>query len=81
MLDPNMPLIQNNGKVCLLYGTVINHLPIVDENFGIFAQNAYRIVREAEMYQWKEVAHTKSSGSGRSRRTTTTYTHHKEWNN
>lgn len=50
MLDSNMPLLTNNFKVCLLNGDTINPLAIIDEDFGIFATNSYRIIRSAEMF-------------------------------
>ena len=30
MIDPNMPQVNDNFKVCLLTGTVTNHAPIID---------------------------------------------------
>lgn len=52
MIDPNMPQVADNFKVCHLHGTAMNPLMIINEDFGIFAQNVYRIKRHAEMYQW-----------------------------
>lgn len=80
MIDPNMPLVQDNFKVCLLTGPVMNPLALVNEEFGIFAQNCYRIRRTVEMYQWKETQHSRQVPDGENRtRTEYYYTHHRDW--
>lgn len=51
-----------------------------DEVYGIAAENALRIVREVEMYQWVQKSQTKTEKNvGGSEETTTTYTYSKEW--
>jgi len=57
----------------------MNPLAIVNDEFGIFAQNCYRIKRSAEMYQWKETSHTRQIREGENTRTETYYTHHRDW--
>lgn len=79
MVNAANPQLTDNFKVCLLTGTCMNPLAIMNEEFGIMAMNCYRINRYAEMYQWKEVRHTRTVGSGDNRRTETYYTHHQEW--
>ena len=52
---------------------------LTDESFGIFV-NAVKLIRRVEVYQWKEIQHTRESRRQDGVVTrTTTYTYSKDW--
>ena len=69
----------NEGKLVHVSGTVTTDSTPKDPDFAISAAGV-RLVRNVEMFQWKEESHsetTKKLGGGEE--TTTTYTYSKEW--
>ena len=69
----------NEGKLVHVTGTVTTDSTPEDADFAISAAGV-RLVRNVEMFQWKEESHsetTKKLGGGEE--TTTTYTYSKEW--
>jgi hypothetical protein len=69
----------NEGKLVHVTGTVTTDSTPSDPDFAISATGV-RLVRNVEMYQWKEESHsetTKKLGGGEE--TTTTYSYSKEW--
>ena len=69
----------NEGKLIHVSGTVTTDSAPSDDDFAISAPGV-RLVRNVEMYQWKEESHsetTKKLGGGEE--TITTYTYSKEW--
>ena len=69
----------NEGKLIHVSGTVTTNSVPSDDDFAISAPGV-RLVRNVEMYQWKEESHsetTKKLGGGEE--TITTYTYSKEW--
>ena len=69
----------NEGKLIHVSGTVKTDSTPSDDDFAISASGV-RLVRNVEMYQWKEESHsetTKKLGGGEE--TATTYTYSKEW--
>jgi hypothetical protein len=71
----------NEGKLIHVSGAVTTDSTPEDPDFAISAAGV-RLVRNVEMFQWKEESHsetTKKLGGGEE--TTTTYTYTKEWDN
>jgi hypothetical protein len=69
----------NEGKLVHVSGTVTTDFTPEDAEFAISAPGV-RLVRNVEMFQWKEESHsetTKKLGGGEE--TTTTYTYSKDW--
>ena len=52
-------------------GNAVNPDEIKDRDFGIVAQNSYRLKRKVEMYQWREIARTEDER--------TVYSYEKVW--
>jgi hypothetical protein len=50
MVNPQTASILDNDKVILVTGDCYNPLALVDEEFSVFAQNCYRLVRTVEQY-------------------------------
>lgn len=69
----------NEGKLVHVSGAVITRSTPSDPDFGISAEGV-RLVRNVEMYQWKEEkkSETKKNPGG-SEQTATTYTYSKAW--
>ena len=68
----------NEGKLVHLIGETKTDAPVVDPEFGIQEQ-AIKLIRDAEMYQWVEDKETRTEGSGSSKRTITEYEYEKRW--
>jgi hypothetical protein len=69
----------NEGKLVHLTGAVSTEAPVVDDELGVQAQ-AVKLIRNVEMYQWKENEKSeerKKLGGGTE--TTKTYTYEKAW--
>lgn len=45
----------NEYELIHVTGTTTNSSDISDPDFGIIAQNSYRLKRKVEMYQWREI--------------------------
>ena len=56
-------------------GQAVNNDPVEDKIFGASVDNAYRLVRVVEMYQWKENFEKRE----RNGRTETTYWYEAGW--
>lgn len=70
---------ENEGKFVHMTGKADTKDVLVDEAFGI-STTAIKLVREVEMYQWKEEKHVKKEKNvGGSETTTTTYTYKMAW--
>lgn len=69
----------NDGKLVHVAGDLKTTAPLNDAEFGVSAPAA-RLVRTAEMYQWKEESHTETQKNfGGSEERTTTYTYVQTW--
>ena len=69
----------HEGKLIHVSGPVTTEIPLTDPVFGI-KQQALQLIREVEMYQWKEASHsTTKEKIGGGKETTTTYTYKKVW--
>ncbi|MGK0190751.1 MAG: hypothetical protein ACI9R3_006581 [Verrucomicrobiales bacterium] len=68
----------NDGKLVHMTGQTSTDAPVSDVEFGIEEQ-AVKLIRKAEMYQWKEDKKTRSEGSGSNKRQVTEYTYSQEW--
>jgi hypothetical protein len=69
----------NNGKLIHVSGTVTTDATPSDPDFGIQAQGI-RLVREVEMYQWKEESSSETQKKlGGGEETVTTYKYSKAW--
>lgn len=69
----------NNKKVVYLTGEAVTKDMLEDSKFGV-SENALKLERKAQMYQWKENKETKSeSQTGGSEKETTTYTYQQVW--
>jgi hypothetical protein len=67
------------GKLIHGSGLATTNEKLMDSSFGINL-NAIQLERKAEMYQWKEVSHSKTKEKlGGSKETVTTYTYEKDW--
>lgn len=72
--DPNRASPEHAGSLIHLNGKADTQEQLRDEIFGV-EENAIRLVRKVEMYQWVEDKHTKKSGGKRR----TTYTYDMKW--
>jgi hypothetical protein len=73
MLDPNTPHQNHNFDLVHMSGKSENKTDLVDNDFGVTAENSYRLKRTVEMYQWTE---TRTPGSdGQPDR----YSYHQGW--
>ena len=71
----------NEGRLVHLTGTVATEETLTDPSFGIFARGV-RLVRNVEMYQWKETTRSTSETKlGGGEETVTTYSYGREWSN
>jgi len=78
-VQPDAVNSANEGKLVHMAGPVATGDPVVDDELGVQAQ-AVKLIRNVEMYQWKE--HEKSEERkklGGGTETTKTYTYEKEW--
>jgi len=70
----------NDSKLVHVTGQATTNATLTDPTFGVSADNAIKLVREVQMYQWVEDQQTetvKKVGGGTESRTT--YTYSKEW--
>lgn len=69
----------NEGRLVHLTGTVATDETLTDPSFGISASGV-RLVRNVEMYQWKETtSSTSETKLGGGEETVTTYSYGREW--
>lgn len=72
---------ENEGKLIHITGDAVTGGPLSDSQFGV-SQDAIKLIRSAEMYQWVEHEQTeKSDGGGGSTVTKKTYSYETEWRN
>jgi Transmembrane protein 43 len=70
---------ENEGKLVHVTGPLRTTAPLADAEFGVTFQGAV-LVRQAEMYQWKEEQRTETHKNfGGSEERTTTYTYEGTW--
>jgi len=72
--DPNTASPELAGSLIHLNGKADTREQLRDEIFGI-EENAIRLTRDVQMYQWEEDKHTKKTGNKRK----TTYSYKMEW--
>jgi len=69
----------NEGKLVHITGEAVTEGPLADPVFGV-SENAIKLIRSAEMYQWVENVETESKKEvGGSETTTKTYSYTTEW--
>ncbi len=69
----------NAGKLVHMSGAVATDAPLVDPDFGVQA-SAVKLIRDVEMYQWKENEKSETKKKlGGGEETVTTYTYEKAW--
>ncbi|MCB1097382.1 MAG: TMEM43 family protein [Verrucomicrobiae bacterium] len=68
----------NEGKLVHMIGETATDTPLADAEFGIEEQ-AVKLIRDAEMFQWVEDKKTRTEGSGSSKRKVTEYHYEKKW--
>ncbi|MDF1859989.1 MAG: TMEM43 family protein [Verrucomicrobiales bacterium] len=74
-IDPAM-----EGKLVHTTGEAVTSAPLTDSQFGI-TEKAIKLIREVEMYQWKENVTTETSTrTGGTEETKKTYSYSKVWN-
>lgn len=71
--DPNE---ENNFELVHARGLVSTSAPLVDSVFALEHENAIKIERLVEVYQWRETEHRRKINSDEEE---ITYRHHKEW--
>lgn len=71
--DCNNPKDELMYKLIHITGTTSNNTNLCDRDFGVVAQDSYRLKRKVEMYQWQETYH---DGNGKQR---PYYTYYKVW--
>jgi hypothetical protein len=71
----------NNGKLVHVTGNATTNESLSDASFGVTA-SAIKLVRQVEMFQWKENTKSKSEKKlGGGKKTVKTYTYEKTWSN
>lgn len=69
----------NNGKLVHMSNQAVTDELLTDGTFGI-SQNGIKLIRNVEMFQWKEESKSeKKKKMGGGEETTTTYTYKKDW--
>lgn len=69
----------NENKLIHITGKLTTNENLTDNAFGV-TQNAIRLVREVEVYQWREVSKTETRDKiGGGKETITTYNYDKTW--
>ena len=74
-IESEKPADENDYMLAHCIGTAENAVELSDQAFGATASNSYRLVRQVEMYQWRETSHSKEVNGN----TETTYEYSKEW--
>lgn len=70
----------NEGKLIHLSGLATSEETLADPDFGVSALNALKLVRQVEMYQWKELKESRTREKvGGGTETETTYNYEKTW--
>lgn len=70
----------NNEKLVHFNGMTATKDILTDKEFNVTVDNSLSLNRKVEMYQWKEITHTKTEKrAGGKTVTTTTYTYEKGW--
>src|SRR3954469_6032298 len=70
----------NEGRLVHVSGELQPSKPLVDPTFGVTANDAVRLVRTVEMYQWKEDSRTETHKKlGGGEESVTTYTYTRTW--
>ena len=54
VVDPNRPVQNNLFKLVHLSGVATNREDLVDLDFGVVAQDSYRLRRRVQMFRWVE---------------------------
>lgn len=54
-VDVKQPLEENNFKLVHASGISKNDFALLDEDLNIKVENAVKLERKVEMYQWKQV--------------------------
>lgn len=49
-VDSDCPSEENKGKLVHIKGTTYNNTNLCDKDFGVVAQDSYRLKRKVEMY-------------------------------
>ena len=79
-VDANKVDPANEGKLVYVSAPATTEKGLDDEDFGLQAPTALRLVRKTEMYQWKQSTRTETHKNfGGSEERVTTYTYEKEW--
>ena len=73
-VNPQNPQRGNEYKLVHISGTAQNKINLTDRDFGVVAQDAYRLKRRVEMYQWVETFN-QGIGGGRVGH----YSYNKRW--
>ena len=55
--DPKNPKQQHSKKLVHITGKTHNDTNLCDIDFGVIAQDSYRLKRKVEMFQWQESFH------------------------
>ena len=72
-MDPNRPVQNNLFKLVHLSGVATNREDLVDLDFGVVAQDSYRLRRRVQMFQWVETFNEGVQGKPAS------HTYYKQW--
>ena len=75
--DPSRPSRENDYKLVYVSGQASNRVNLQDRDFGVVAQDSYRLKRKVEMLQWVEVFHPANSAGQNNDRAY--YTYSKQW--
>ncbi len=71
---------ENEGKLVHMTGTANSEETLTDDSFGISVDNALKLARRVEMYQWQENTSTNSKKTlGGGKTTETEYSYEKIW--
>lgn len=73
-IDPD-----KEGKLVLIHGNAATTNILTDDVFNTKVDNSLSLNRKVEMYQWEETKHKYKTGSGKHKRTETTYSYDKRW--
>ena len=74
-VDPTQPVNQEHEyQLVHMSGKVHNEVNLCDRDFGVVAQDSYRLKRKVEMFQWQETFHEAKKSGERAY-----YTYYKIW--
>lgn len=78
-VQPGRVAAENEGRLIHVTGPLVTTAPLTDPEFGVTQRGAV-LVREVEMFQWKEEKQTETQKNfGGSEERTTTYSYHRTW--